>query len=390
MRCLPLILCWLATACGAAATKSTHPTTGPAPAVPRDDLARAVPDPGAPTGKIAVKDPRHVIDLDIIRIRAGESAVTASKELFDKATAQYQAKNTIDAMARFRQLVREFPDSIYAPSSLFNVAAILDGQGDYKGTVAALLELVQQYPESRESVEGHLYIAALQAEHKEWSDAAATLSDVLGRKNLTYADRIEANARRGYVEIELKHYDLADTFLDDAVASWRAAARIEDPYYIAMAHYYRGETMHRRFAEAPVRLPDDQLITDLEHKRALAVKAYDRWVESLHFKHAYWATAAGYQMSQIFVELWEDHVKAPYPTKLAPAGRPTYVKEVHDRVREHLTKALDGHKMNVELAKAYGVDTEWSKSSVERAAAIEQMIAADVPASWVTPGSPAP
>jgi tetratricopeptide (TPR) repeat protein len=288
-------------------------------------------------------------------------------------------------MARFRQLVREFPDSIYAPISLFNVAAILDGQGDYKGTVATLLELVQTYPDAHESVEGHLYIAALQAEHKEWADAAATLSDVLVRKNLTYADRVEANARRGYVEIELKHYDLADKFLDDAIAAWRAAAHIDDPYYIAMAHFYRGETMHKRFAEAPARLPDDQLIADLEHKRVLAVKAYDRWVESLQFKHAYWATAAGYHMSQIFVELWDEHVKAPYPTKLDKGARPKYVQEVHDRVREHLRKALDGHKMNVELGKAYGVETEWAKASEVRAVEVAKTLAADVPASWVTP-----
>ena len=35
--------------------------------------------------------------------------------------------------------------------------------------------------------------------------------------------------------------------------------------------------------------------------------------ESLAFKHAYWATAAGYQMSQIFVELWEAHLPGVDP-----------------------------------------------------------------------------
>ena len=124
-----------------------------------------------------------------------------------------------------------------------------------------------------------------------------------------------------------------------------------------MAHYYRGELAHRKFLEAPVRLPDDRVVADLEAKRVLAVQAYDRWKESLGFKHAYWATASGYQMSQIFVELWEAHVKAPYPKRIDAATRPKYVAEVHDRVREHLEKALEGHRMNVELAKAYGVET---------------------------------
>ena len=58
------------------------------------------------------------------------------------------------------------------------------------------------------------------------------------------------------------------------------------------------------------------MVADLEAKRVLAVKAYDHWKEALGFKQAYWATASGYQMSQIFVELWEAHVKAPYPKRI--------------------------------------------------------------------------
>jgi len=154
-----------------------------------------------------------------------------------------------------------------------------------------------------------------------------------------------------------------------------------------MAHYYRGELMHRRFLEAPVRTGDDEMVADLDAKRALAVQAYDRWRESLAFKQAYWATASGYQMSQLFVELWEAHVKAPYPRRIDVATRPTYVTEVHQRVRKDLEKALEGHRMNVELAKAYGVDTDWSKASAQQAAAIMELLARDTAGTYVTPAS---
>ena len=127
------------------------------------------------------------------------------------------------------------------------------------------------------------------------------------------------------------------------------------------------------------------MVADLEAKRVLATKAYDRWKDSLGFKHAYWATASGYQMSQIFVELWEAHVKAPYPKRIEVATRPTYVAEVHERVREHLEKALEGHRMNVELAKAFGVDTTWSKGSEQRAVQIMNLIAKESKGSYLTP-----
>lgn len=387
---LVLGLVILALGCGGPATKPTLPK--PAPSVPADDLAVAkggakrVDDAG-----LAVRDPR-VVDLDIIRIRATETSPgqhdmtsVATADLFKAANAAAKAGDTKDAIARYRQLVTEFPESLYAPVSLFNIAAIYDGQSDPVATITTLRELVASYPTARESVEGHLYIAALQAEKKQWTDAVATLDAALARTNLTFADRVEANARKGYVLIELARYDEADAALTAAHADWRRAPRIDDVYYIAMASYYRGEIAHRKFIAAPVRLPDNTLIADLEAKRVLAVQAYDRWKESLGYNHAYWATASGYQMSQIFVELWEVTVKAPYPTKLAQTARDKYVVEVHERVRTHLEKALEGHRMNVELAKAYGVDTTWSQGSAKQAATVMELLAKDASGAYLKP-----
>ncbi len=366
----------------------------PPPVTPASDLASA--KSGAPhadhDSKLEAKDPR-VVDLDIIRITAhargpgGDTELTsvASADLFKQANAAAKAGNHRDAIARYRQIVAEFPDSQYAPISLFNIAAIFDGEGDPTQTIATLQELVKTYPQSRESIDGHLYIAAIQADHQQWVDAAATLDAILARQNLTYADRVEAFARQGYVALEQHQYDKADTAFASAIGEWRKAPRIDDPYYIARAHYYRGELMHRRFLEAPVRTGDDDMVADLDAKRALAVQAYDRWRESLADKQAYWATASGYQMSQIFVELWQAHVTAPYPKRIDVATRPTYVADVHQRVREDLEKALEGHRMNVELAKAFGVETTWSRASATQAAKVMELLAKDSAGQYVTP-----
>ena len=392
-----LVSLWWLAACGGRAP-APLPPGAPAPAAPARDLASARDGAvrvDASDGGLTAKDPR-VIDLDVIRLQAGPTApgrepeltAVAAAELFRQATDAAKAGQLREATALFRRLVAELPGSQYAPISLFNIAAILDKQGDVPATIAALRELVAAYPASRESVEGHLYIAALQAEKAQWPDALATLDAVLARTSLTYADRVEAHARRGYALLELGRHDEADAALAAAVADWRRSpSPIEDPYYIAMAHYYRGEIAHRRFATAPIRLPDEQLAKDLEARRVLAGQAYDRWKESLSYRHAYWATAAGYQMSQIFVELWEVTVKAPFPPKLEPAQRSRYVAEVHERVRVHLEKALEGHKMNVELARAYGVENSWSKGSEVRAVEVLDLLARDARGEYVTPRS---
>jgi len=363
----------------------------PAPAIPADDLAIAKHSARPIDGNLVVKDPR-VVDLDIIRIRApqpgepdGGSVATA--DLFRLANEAAKAKNTKDAIARYRQIVSEFPASLYAPVSLFNIAALLDAQGDPSGTISTLEELIAAYPGSRESIEGHLYIAALHSEKQQWPEALTTLAAVLARPNLTYADRVEGYARRGYVLLEQNRYADADAAFTTAIGEWRKAPRIDDTYYIAMASYYSGEIAHRRFLDAPIRQPDNILYADLEAKRALAVEAYDRWRSSLGHNHAYWGTAAGYQMSHIFFELWELTVKAPYPQNMAVSARPQYVIEVHERMRPHLKKALDGHKMNLELAKAYGVETSWSKGSATRAVQMFELLQKDTTGDHVKPGN---
>jgi tetratricopeptide (TPR) repeat protein len=358
---------------------------------PAADLARA--KNSAASGDPSTGTDPRVVDLDIIRITASAKGVggeataehVATADLFKQANELAKAKSTERALGLYRQIIADFPDSKFAPVSLFNVAAIFDARGDFEATIATLADLVRRYPDSRESIDGHLYIAALQAEHRRWTDAISTLDNILARANLTYSDRIEALARQGYVWIELNRNSDAKLALDSAVAEWRKAPHVDDPYYIAMATYYRGELAHRAFRDAPVRLPDDVLIADLERKRVLAVQAYDQWKESLGFRQAYWATASGYQMSQIFVELWAATVTAPFPARIERDVRDTYAVEVHDRVREHLAKALEGHRMNVELAKAYGVQTEWSVASAKQAEVVADWLANDRPGSFVTP-----
>ena len=385
-------------ACGASPRATTLPTNQPISTTPARDLAEAkaiaTKIAGGDAAQLVVKDPRAK-NLDIIRITAsqrgvgGEVEVTSEStgELFRQAGDLALAKRTLAAMTLYRKLVTDYPESTLAPVSLFNIAAIYDGQGDPEHTIATLRELVKAYPDSHESIEGHLFIAAIYAEKSRFADADGVLDEILARPSLAFADRIEAFARKGYGLLELKRYAEAATALDGAIAEWHKVPHLDEVYYIAMAHYYRGEVAHQKFLAASVHHHDDDLMmfADLDAKRALAVQAYDLWKEALGFRHAYWATASGYQMSQIFVELWDATVKAPYPTKLAPDARAPYVAEVHRRMREHLDKALEGHRMNVELAGAYGVATEWSRGSAARAAEVLDLLAKDAAGQFVIP-----
>src|SRR5215467_13021174 len=179
----------------AACAAPRPPALPPATVTPARDLAdarSAAPRGDAHDTKLTARDPR-VVDLDIIRITAhakspgGDLELTsvASADLFKQANEAAKAGRQRDAIATYRQLVTEFPESQFAPISLFNIAAIYDAQADLTATLTTLDELVAKYPTSRESIDGHLYMAALRADHKQWPAAAATLDAILARSNLT-------------------------------------------------------------------------------------------------------------------------------------------------------------------------------------------------------------
>lgn len=381
------LLALAAAACGGrahpASPRPPEPTEASTSRDPDADLAGATPtepagDPSARPGTGAGK----VYDLEEIKLvvsrdPGGDTTIeaVAPSTLLDEGRAALAAGKPQEAIGLFRRLAAEFPTSRLAPAALYYVGVVLEGLGDVNGAVLAYRDVVARFPTGEESLDAHLRIAGLQAERKDWRAADATLAQVLARTDLDNAARLEAQARKGYVLLEQGQPKEAEASLKAAVATWNRAIHIDDRYYIAMAHYYLAELQHRAFTAVKLRTPLEELKADLVQKEALAAAAYDQWREALELQDPYWALAAGYQMSQIFFELWQTAVTSPFPDGLDPAARTYYTTDVHDRVRRHLTTAFDGHEMNVRLAGAYGVSNAWSEASKTRALQLAAILA---------------
>ncbi|MCE9574040.1 MAG: tetratricopeptide repeat protein [Deltaproteobacteria bacterium] len=276
--------------CGARAARPTAPTpvasTGPDPAT---DLSHAPHDAGG--GGVPARHPGTgaVEDLGTIRFdvvgRTGSGdpdvvAVVPAQILADGNQLLTDGKQEA-ALAQFRRLVAEFSDSKLAPVAMFNIALVYEHRGEIEQAITEYRDLVKAYPTGRDSLDAHLRAAALVADRADWPRAVTILDEILARTDLTHADQIEALARKGYVQLERGDLPAAEETLTSAVAVWKRATRIADPYFIAMAHYYLGELAHRRFLAVQLHLPDEQLKRDIQAKEALAVAAYDRWKEAL-------------------------------------------------------------------------------------------------------------
>ncbi|MBK9069900.1 MAG: hypothetical protein IPL79_02645 [Myxococcales bacterium] len=237
------------------------------------------------------------------------------------------------------------------------------------------LEIVAAAPATTASRKAHLAAAAALAEAKAWPRAVQVLADALARDDLAFDQRVEALARRGYVHLTTGALDEAEADLRTAIKTWQGAPRIDDPYFVAMAHNYLGDTMRERFRRHVLRQPLSELKVDLDAKRRLLLLAYDAYRQTLAFRTPYWATAAGYAMADLFYEYFQVATSIPLPANWSSTQAEAYRQEVWALVAENLHKARDGHLKNVELSDAYGVSTEWSRASALRAAQIDVAIA---------------
>lgn len=337
----------------------------------------------------------QIIDLEPIRIEvvgrdhSGEPELDAfdARSLLDAGNAAMAEERYDDAIASYRRLLAVFPDSRLTSPAIFNIGLAHEAMSDYDTAIRQYRLLASSDKPDRDAIDAHMRIGGVLAELERWAEARQALQEVLARPDLTHSDKIEGMARLGYVAIQQKDYAAAEAILRDAIAYYqKLTTSLDSNYFVAMSHYYLAQIPHLQFQAIPMRLPDEQLEKDLEAKAELVALAYDRYVDALKIQNPRWATASGYQLSQIYKEFWDDIVLAPVPTQLSPEAAEYYEREVHDRVRIFLDKALSGHSKNIELAEAYKTSNEWTEASRQRAAEITKILDRESRGELVKPG----
>ena len=340
-----------------------------------------------------------VFDLEPLRIRviedeSGERRLIHydARMLLDQGNDALASGDLDRAIARYDTLISEFPESALVVAAVYNAGLAHEGKGEYDRAIARYRAVLARQAKGRDSVDAHVRIAMVLSEQARWAAAQETLEEILQRSDLSATDQVECKARLGYVLIEQGLYARAERVLSEALAyadSVTRTSHLETDYYVAMASYYLGNIPHRQALAIELRVigpeGDTQLRADVVAKRNLLKLAYDRYVLALRRRNPYWATAAGYQMSQMFKDLWDDIVLAPTPPHLDQRESVFYVQEVHKFGRELLEKALEGHQKNVELAEAYRTSTPWSAASRRRVAEISQILAKESAGELVAP-----
>jgi TolA-binding protein len=356
------------------------------------------PPAAAPARHRTSAPPERTIEVEPLRVQvqkdgAGDIVIYDARELFDQANEALAGGSPDLALEVYARMVAEFPESDLVPLAVFNSGIALEDKGDAAGAVLRYREVARLVPGTRDALDASIRAAAVETELGRTREALAALDALLSDRNVTDADRIEIQARRGFALVSEKRYAEAEKALRAAIDIFHGgrAAHLETDHYVAMAHYYLGDIPRRQFEEAPLRLPDEQLKRDLEAKSNLLLLAKQRFEDTIVLANVYWATASAYQIASMQQEMWRALVAAPVPAQLTAQEAGIYVDEVRKLARPYLDAALETHTRNVQIALRHRIDTQWTEGSRLRIGELTDLLAREARGEKPTaPVPPAP
>lgn len=311
-----------------------------------------------------------------------------------------------DAAPYFERLIREFPADTRVILAHYNraVCYIHLERGDEAVAAAdAYLALLGDNGSPKDLLDGKFKRGQALAVAKRYEDVI-TLFDGLLEEELSTEDRIEAlvDAGVGHYMVGLAdprgkegpHRYTAEYRFLEARRLYKQASerqRLDVEYFVAQAAFYLAEIARLEFSEtrlafptaaeikkaqaeaeksgAPEKTLESLLGERLEEKCQKLLRAQYAYLRTIREGHAGWASASGYNVGQMYEELYDELVNLPPPADLSPEAAALYRKMVRKKVLVLLEKAQKTWTQTSEMVTRTGAESEWAdrtRASLDR------------------------
>ncbi|MCP4599351.1 MAG: tetratricopeptide repeat protein [Proteobacteria bacterium] len=335
--------------------------------------------------------PDKPVRLDPIHVRAtGEEerlAIDAydAAGLFERAAKYLRKGHCDEAVAMYKQLIEEFPDSNFGAPSLYNSGLCNEQLEHYQEAAGNYLSMIENYPDSRDKTDALFRLAGTYEKLEAWDNASVIFDTLLTeREDLEGIERIEALARKGSSLVHFRRWDEAQLTLDEAVGLFRTGKGISpsaSTFYYAMARFKIGEIAHAEMREA--KLPTDEALLEpaLERKCKLLLDAQKEYTKTIRIAHPHWAAAAAYRIGNLYRNLWDDMITGPRPPDLDEEARDVYTEILKERIRVLLKKAVVQWERTLKMARRLNLNNEWIDRTTEELKEIREILALEIKAA---------
>jgi tetratricopeptide (TPR) repeat protein len=290
--------------------------------------------------------------------------------LFSEATALLNRGECEGAVQGYARVVGEFPTSAYVSPAFYNAGLCLQRLGRSEDAVETFERLLRALPGSPDATHARFQLARLYVELERWDAAVATADRLLAARELSPDERMEAMGRRAQALLGAGKLDPARRQARDALRYQRSGSDegfVRDDSFAALANFVLAEAL-RQEAEA-IHIPPGGVDVQrpvLERRAQLVLDAQREYFNTIGYKHAEWAAAAGYRIGEMYDAFWTAILQAPVPPpnrKLSPAQMPIYEeeyrKELQRLIHPLLRHAIRYWELTLMMVERTGLDTDW-------------------------------
>lgn len=328
-----------------------------------------------------------------------------AETLFLRALDLLEGDAWADAADYFARLIREFPDDSHVVLAHYNLGVAFIHLGKGNDAVSAFDSYLAALPEighARDRLDGRFKRGQALAVARRYEEVVSVFDEMLVEA-LDVDDQIEA-----LVDSGVGHYMLGllpggdEMHRPTAESRFLQARRIarqegekrrldSSSFFTTQAAFYLAELAHLDFTEYKMKWPaavdineveakapdgalEALLGAQLEEKCQRLLRAQYQYLRAIREGHAGWASAAGFKVGQMYVEMHQEMVELPAPSDLTPEQQEIYVQMVRKKVLILLEKAEKTWTQTADMVVRTGAEGEWGKKTRDSLASLRQLM----------------
>ena len=317
---------------------------------------------GGASQKVVVPPPGHV---DASNQIIGTRAEGTAKELLAKGEHALLAQRWQEAVDAFEAVLAGDAAAANNPQVIYDLALAYEGLGEREKARARYREVVRRFPEDPNARNALVREVSLDAHLEDWQALGEAGEMILARKEIDPAERMLGLGARGLSKIQAGEETAATRAIQQGLElmdETRFGATGQLPVAAAMIKYANGELRKFRSEKISLNPPGSDFVLKLEMRCAFLLEAQTSYADAIRSVDPQWAAMSGYRVGEMYRTLHHDLMLIP-PTDRAKteSDKQLFYGIMHVRYRVLLEKGTEMMKRTLALGEKTGVGTAWMK-----------------------------
>lgn len=317
---------------------------------------------GGGSQKVAQPPPRHVDTSNQI---IGTRVEGTAKELLARGERALLAQRWQEAVDAFEAVLAGDPTAANDPQVLYDLALAYEGLGEREKARARYREVVRRFPDDPNARNALVREVSLDAHLEDWVALGEVGEMILARKEIDPAEKMLGLGARGLSKIQAGEETLATRAIQqglELMEQTRYGATGQLPVAAAMLKYANGELRKYRSEKISLNPPGNDFVLKLEMRCSFLLEAQSSYADAIRSVDPQWAAMSGYRVGEMYRTLHHDLMLIP-PTDKAKteSDKQLFYGIMHVRYRVLLEKGMEMMKRTLALGEKTGVGSAWMK-----------------------------